>query len=82
VPYCAVKWRELGEALEFSSSQLDMIHTEHPSSCDVRCKVILQKWVKQDPSASWGKLVDAVKAIHSVPCASRNSSEGTVYLTQ
>jgi len=62
-----VKWRELGEALEFSSPQLDKINTDHPNSCEKKCQVILQKWVKQNPSATWDKLIDAVEIIHLVP---------------
>ena len=76
MPYCAAKWRELGEALGFLPSQLDIINTDHPNSCEERCKVMLQKWVKKDLSATWGKLADAVKAIHTVPCTLPNSSEG------
>jgi len=76
VPYCADKWRELGEALGFSPSQLNIINVDHPNSCEDRCKVILQKWLRQDTSATWGKLIDAVKTIYSVPFAFSTSSEG------
>ena len=76
VPYCAEKWRELGEALGFSPSQLNIINVDNPSSCEERCKVMLRKWVQQNLSATWGKLVDAAKAIHSVHCALPNSNEG------
>ena len=79
VPYWAAKWRELGEALGFLPSQLDIINIDHPNSCEERCKVMLQKWLKQDLSATWGKLVDTMKAIHSVPCLLPNSSEGMHY---
>jgi len=46
VPYWAAKWRELGEALGFIPSQLDIINNDHPNSCEERCKVMLQKWLK------------------------------------
>ena len=76
VPYYAVKWRELGEALGITTFQLDIINVDHPNSCEERCKVMLKKWLKMDPQATWGKLVDAAKAIYSVPCILLSSSGG------
>lgn len=64
IPHCAAEWRELGEAIGISPSQLNIINVDHPNSCEERCKVVLRKWVEQDPSATWGKLVDAVNTIH------------------
>ena len=60
VPHCSTKWRELGLALGVTTSQLDIIHVDHPNSCEERCRVMLRKWLQQDPSATWGKLVDAI----------------------
>ena len=66
VPYCAVKWRELGVALGMSSWQLDIIKEDNLDSCEKRCQEVLKKWTTElDVSASWGKLVDAVNTIHS-----------------
>ena len=60
VPQCATKWRELGLSLGVTSSQLDIISVDHPNSCEERCKVMLKIWLLEDPSATWGKLVDAI----------------------
>ena len=69
-PYCATKWRELGEALGMTPPQLDIINVDHPNSCEERCKVMLRKWVKQDVSATWGRLVDCMNTVYCVPCVS------------
>ena len=65
MPYCAVKWRELGEALGMSSWQLDIIKEDNLDSCKKRCQEMLKKWIELDVSASWGKLVNAVNKIHT-----------------
>ena len=67
VPYYAVKWREVGEALRIPSWQLDIIKEDNLNSCEKRCKAVLEKWRKQNHSATWGKLVDAVKNINPEP---------------
>ena len=64
VPHCATRWRELGEALGMDPHRLDIITVDNPNSCEDRCKVMLQNWLKQDLSATWGKLVDAAETIH------------------
>ena len=64
VPNYATKWRELGE--EALASQLDIILVDHPNSCEERCKVMLQKWLRMDISATWGKLDDAARTLPSV----------------
>ena len=77
VPHCATKWRELGLSLGVTSSQLDIIGVDHPNSCEERCKVMLRKWLRQDPSPTWGKLVDA---IHSSTLSSSITTGGTKLL--
>lgn len=70
VPNCSAKWRELGEALGMTSYQLDIIMVDHPYSCEDRCKVMLRKWLDQNPSATWDTLMDA-----------KDSLTGEVYTT-
>ena len=75
VPNCSAKWRELGEALGMTSDQLDIITVDHPTSCEDRCKMMLRKWLDHNPSATWGKLIDAVdSSIVTV----HNNTEGIV----
>ena len=73
--YCATRWRELGEALGIEGYKLDIINVNHRHCCRERCKVMLEEWVKQDLSATWSKLLDAIKAIHSIPPADANARE-------
>jgi len=69
----APEWRELGEALGMSPEILNIIHTDHPNSCEERCKTMLRRWLQQDPSATWGTLVDA---IHSSTISSSITTAG------
>jgi len=68
----------LGLSLGVKSSQLDIIYVDHPNSCEERCKVVIRKWLQQDPSATWGKLVDA---INSSVASSLITTEGTEALS-
>ena len=63
IPHYATKWRELGEVLGMTSTQLDIISCDYPSSCEERCREMLVKWLNQDISPTWGKLVDATHTI-------------------
>ena len=62
--------------LGMTSDQLDIISVDHPNSCEERCRVMLRKWTQCDPSATWGKLIDAVSMIPSVPGALGIDTEG------
>ena len=57
----------MGLSLGMTTSQLDIIHTDHPSSCEERFRVMIRKWLRQDPSATWGKLVDAINPPNMSP---------------
>jgi len=78
VPKCAIKWRELGEALRISSDTLDIINADHPNSVESRCKVMLRRWLQQDASATWSKLLNAMcspgVSIFAVASVKGNSS--------
>jgi len=72
----ADKWRKLGEALQIPSSHLDIIDTDHPNSCEARCRAMLRKWAELDPSASWGKLIDAANIVQPVFGTLSTATEG------
>ncbi|XP_065915638.1 NACHT, LRR and PYD domains-containing protein 3-like [Dysidea avara] len=76
VPYCAPNWRELGEALGMTAFQLDIINADHLNSCEERCKVMLQNWLKKDASATWGKLIDAVGILQTVSSVLSTTANG------
>ena len=60
VTKCAANWRELGEALGIAADKLNIVAADFPSNCEERCKQMLRRWVREDLSATWGKLIDAV----------------------
>ena len=82
VPYCAPNWRELGEALGMTAFQLDIINADHLNSCEERCKVMLQNWLKKDASATWGKLIDAVGILQTVSSVLSTTANGMVVIFQ
>jgi len=48
-----------------SSSLLDIIGVDYPNSCRERCKALFREWLKQNRSATWGELTNAVDIILS-----------------
>ena len=65
----AIHWRQLGAELGLKDYHIANI-TENNASRQLRlvehcCYQMLQKWLHIDPSATWGKLDDAVKIILS-----------------
>jgi len=71
-PSVASKWYHLGiELLDIHtvSSVLDIIKSDHghdPFTCCVR---VLSKWLETDPSATWHKLLEALKEIRMLSLA-------------
>ena len=63
----AVQWERLG--LELGLQEYDIANISENNSSrkqrqvEVCCSQMLQKWLEIDPSATWGKLDDAVKNI-------------------
>jgi len=56
----AIKWREIGLVLGITPPELDVINADNPDSCEERFKVILRNWLRQDLSATWIKLAEAI----------------------
>ena len=63
----AVQWKRLGEELELKDYHIANISENNSSrnetQVEVCCSQMLQKWLEIDPSATWGKLDDAIKNI-------------------
>ena len=78
VPRCAVKWRDLGLALGVESFHLDLIHVDHPNSCEHSCRLVLMRWLETDPSATWSKLIDAIEVISHA--TSKLEGNGHMYM--
>ena len=63
----AIYWKQLGAELGLKDYHIANI-TENNASRQLRqveqcCSQMLQKWLHIDPSATWGKLDDAIKNI-------------------
>lgn len=52
----ATKWRKIGLALGFITSELDIIEIDHPSNVEDRCMSMLKRWLEKDVNATWKKL--------------------------
>ena len=60
----AAQWERLGLELGLKDYHIAIISkdNEHnPNRSVTCCRKVLQKWLEIDPSATWGKLDDAVK---------------------
>ena len=59
----AVYWESLGLELKLEQYHIDIISMNYPRDVVACCKEMLKTWLDTDPSASWGKLDDAVRQI-------------------
>ena len=59
------KWKDLGVQLLGSShfGQLDVIELDNPNSVEERCTKMFQYWLDVEPTATWNKLILALKEI-------------------
>ena len=74
----AVQWERLGLELGLKDYHIAIISkdNEHnPNRSVTCCRKVLQKWLEIDPSATWGKLDDAVKKIKLSPTTSPASTD-------
>lgn len=60
----AINWRKIGLELNMTSVTLDIIKVDYPHEVKERCRAMLKVWLQKDSEASWGKLFNAVEAIH------------------
>ena len=67
IPQYAAHWREIGIELELKDYHLDNIDLDnayHPYRT-VQCfRCVLEQWLKEISSPTWGKLDDAIKGIY------------------
>ena len=59
----AAQWERLGIELGLKDYQIAYISKDNTNSSVTCCRVMLQKWLNIEPSATWGKLDDAIKNI-------------------
>ena len=64
----AVHWKELGLKLGLADHQINTIsynNRYNSNSAKDCCYAMLEQWLKEIPSPTWGKLNDAVKDIEA-----------------
>ena len=69
----AAQWERLGLELglkDYHIANISKDNEHNPNRSVTCCRVMLQKWLDMDPSASWSKLDDAVKKIKSLTTGS------------
>ena len=45
-----------------SADKIEVIKQDHSGSVETCCRQLFTQWLSEDTEASWGKLVDALKA--------------------
>jgi len=66
VPQYAVHWELLGVELGLEQHHLEIIsrnNAYNPNRTEDCCSAMLQKWLKEIPFPTWGKLDDAINLI-------------------
>ena len=71
VEQCAVHWEELGRKLGLKDYQLVNISennvTLRSRRVETCCRDVLEKWLKEISSPTWGKLDDVIKSLTIAP---------------
>ena len=57
----AAQWEWLGLELGLNNGQISIISRDYRNDVEACCRKMLSKWLEMDPSATWGKLDDAIK---------------------
>ena len=71
-PRYAAYWKEIGILLGLTTGRLDIIGVDYPLRVEDRCNQMLQYWLEQDPTASWGRLLTVIE---SLPVSSKVSDK-------
>ena len=74
----AVQWERLGLELglqDYDIANISENHAGHARRVEECCAAVLKQWLNSDPSATWGKLDDAIKKIKLSPVNSPVSND-------
>jgi len=66
VEQCAAYWEKLASLLGLKDYQIASISKNNeynPNRAVACCRAVLEKWLKEIPSPTWGKLEDSVKEL-------------------
>ena len=62
----AAQWERLGLELglkDYHIANISKDNEHNPNRSVTCCRTMLEQWLRQTPSATWGKLYDAIKHI-------------------
>ena len=68
----ATNWKIIGRLLGLPDEQLDVIEAVYPTNVERCCNKMLEKWLKVDATACWGKMLAVIKS----PVLSSASNKG------
>ena len=71
----AAQWERLGLEFGLKDYHIANISKDNPNRSVTCCRVMLQKWLDIDPSATWAKLDDAIKKIKLPSTTSPGSTD-------
>ena len=59
VNYWAPRWKDLALELNVDSCTINIIEKDYRNDCKGGCQVMLDKWLRKTPTASWKDLISA-----------------------
>ena len=66
-PQYATQWRVIGTLLDLPSERLDIIEYNHRGQAEDCCNAMLERWLQEDTTASWGKLSTVIESCVQPP---------------
>lgn len=77
-PRYATQWKVIGTLLDIHNEELETIEAGYPTNVQWCCNQMLQKWLRENVSASWK---DMLEVIESPAVITKITGEGFVVLT-
>ena len=61
-PQYAADWKVIGTLLGIAKGEMKIIEAAYPINVKWCCNQMLEKWLEQDTTASWKKLLDIIES--------------------
>ena len=71
----AVQWYDLGVQLLLDTNVLNIIRQDHLANTEACCNELFNRWLQVDRTASWNKLIEALRNIGKNQLADRIERE-------
>jgi len=63
IPLYAAQWETLASFLGLAEHEIAVISKDNANQSIDGCRMMFRKWLQNNPTASWGKLEDALKLL-------------------